>query len=157
MERAFNTSSVLFVHRLIIHEKAHFLWAHLFDEPLKQDWTLLGGWYRNANDPDGWSTTKQTEFVSAYAHAKNPNEDMAESIAYFIVNPDKLRSRSIAKYEFVRDRIMQGNIYISRIREDLTFEVYNLYPDYVYPRQDSPGGHRGDRRAGRGQECPNRD
>ena len=133
MERAFNTSSVLFVHRLIIHEKAHFLWAHLFDEPLKQDWTLLGGWYRNANDPDGWSTTKQTEFVSAYAHAKNPNEDMAESIAYFIVNPDKLRSRSIAKYEFVRDRIMQGNIYISRIREDLTFEVYNLYPDYVFP------------------------
>ena len=133
MERAFNTSSVLFVHRLIIHEKAHFLWAHLFDEPLKQDWTLLGGWYRNANDPDGWSTTKQTEFVSAYAHGKNPNEDMAESIAYFIVNPDKLRSRSIAKYEFVRDRIMQGNIYISRIREDLTFEVYNLYPDYVFP------------------------
>ena len=133
MEKAFNTSSVLFVHRLIIHEKAHFLWAHLFDEPLKQDWILLGGWYRNANDTDGWSTTNQTEFVSAYAHGKNPNEDMAESIAYFIVNPDKLRSRSIAKYEFVRDRIMQGNIYISRIREDLTFEVYNLYPDYVYP------------------------
>ncbi len=133
MEKAFNTSSILSVHRLIIHEKAHFLWAHLFDEPLKQDWILLGGWYRNANDPDGWSTTRQTEFVSAYAHGKNPNEDMAESIAYFVVNPDKLRSRSPGKYEFVRDRIMQGNIYISRIREDLTFEVYNLYPDYVYP------------------------
>ena len=133
MEKAFNTSSILSVHRLIIHEKAHFLWAHLFDEPLKQDWILLGGWYRDANDPDGWSTTKQTEFVSAYAHGKNPNEDMAESIAYFVVNPDKLRSRSPGKYEFVRDRIMQGNIYISTIREDLTFEVYNLYPDYVYP------------------------
>ena len=87
----------------------------------------------DANDQDGWSTSKQTEFVSAYAHAKNPNEDMAESIAYFIVNPDKLRSRSITKYEFVRDRIMQGNIYISEIRDDLTFEVYNLYPDYVFP------------------------
>ena len=61
MEKAFNTSSVLFVHRLIIHEKAHFLWAHLFDETLKQDWILLGGWYRDANDPDGWSTTKQPE------------------------------------------------------------------------------------------------
>ena len=28
---------------------------------------------------------------------------------------------------------MQGNFYISQIREDLTFEVYNLYPDYVFP------------------------
>ena len=28
---------------------------------------------------------------------------------------------------------MQGSIYISRIREDLTFEVLNLYPDYDYP------------------------
>ena len=133
MDKAFLSSSVLHTHRLIVHEKVHFLWEHLFDAQLKEDWIALGGWYPDANDPDGWSTTKQTEFVSAYAHGKNPNEDMAESIAYFIVNPDKLRSRSIAKYEFVRDRIMQGNIYISRIREDLTFEVYNLYPDYVYP------------------------
>ena len=133
MEHAFNTSSILSVHRLIIHEKAHFLWAYLFGDQLKEDWTELGGWYPDANDPDGWSTTKQTEFVSAYAHRKNPNEDMAESIAYFVINPDKLRSRSPGKYEFVRDRIMQGSFYISTIREDLTFEVYNLYPDYVYP------------------------
>ena len=133
MDKAFLSSSVLHTHRLIVHEKVHFLWEHLFAAQLKEDWIELGGWYPDANDPDGWSTTKQTEFVSAYAHRKNPNEDMAESIAYFIVNPDKLRSRSIAKYEFVRDRIMQGNIYISKIREDLTFEVYNLYPDYVFP------------------------
>ena len=62
--------------------------------------------------------------VSAYAHLKNPNEDMAESLSYFIVNPDALKSRSLAKYEFVRDRIMQiGNIYISQIQENLTFKV----------------------------------
>ena len=133
MEHAFNRSSILSVHRLIIHEKAHFLWAYLFGDQLKEDWIELGGWYPDANEPDGWSTTKQTEFVSAYAHGKNPNEDMAESIAYFVINPDKLRSRSPGKYEFVRDRIMQGSFYISKIREDLTFEVYNLYPDYVYP------------------------
>ena len=133
MEIAFNTSSILHVHRLIIHEKAHFLWKHLFDDQLKEDWIELGGWYEDSNDPDGWSTTTQTEFVSAYAHRKNPDEDMAESIAYFIVNPDKFRSRSIDKYGFVRDRIMQGKFYISKIREDLTFEVYNLYPDYVFP------------------------
>ena len=48
-------------------------------------------------------------------------------------DPDKLRSRSPAKYEFIQNRVMHGTRYISKIREDLTFEVYNLYPDYVYP------------------------
>ena len=133
MDTAFLSGSVQHMHRLIIHEKAHFLWAHLFDDRLKEDWIELGGWYRDPVSPSGWYTTRQTEFVSAYAHAKNPDEDMAESVAYFVVNPDKLRSRALAKYEFVRDRIMQGNIYISQIREDLTFEVYNLFPDYVFP------------------------
>ena len=133
MESAFKEQGIDYIHRLILHEKAHFLWEHLFDDQLKQDWIELGGWYENPDDEDGWSTTKQTEFVSAYAHKKNPNEDMAETISYYIVNPDKLRSRSPAKYEFIQDRVMHGTRYISRIREDLTFQVYNLYPDVVYP------------------------
>ena len=133
MDKAFLGGSIASVHRLIIHEKAHFLWSHLFDEQLKADWIELGGWYEDVRSPSGWFTTKQTEFVSAYGHLKNPDEDMAESIAFFVINPDKLKSRAIGKYEFVRDRIMQGNFYISQIREDLTFEVYNLYPDYVFP------------------------
>ena len=116
--------------RIILHEKAHFLWAYLFDQQLKADWIELGGWYY---EDDRWKTTNQTEFVSDYAHGVNPNEDMAESIAYYIVTPDKLRSRSPAKYEFIQNRIMHGTRYISTIREDLTFVVYNLYPDYVYP------------------------
>ncbi len=116
--------------RIILHEKAHFLWTYLFDEQLKADWIELGEWYYE----DGrWLTTNPTEFVSDYAHGENPNEDMAESIAYYIVTPDKLRSRSPAKYEFIQNRIMHGTRYISQIREDLTFVVYNLYPDYVYP------------------------
>ncbi|MDE0661006.1 MAG: FG-GAP-like repeat-containing protein [Gammaproteobacteria bacterium] len=133
MERAFRRQSEDYMHRLIIHEKAHFLWAHLFDDQLKADWIELGGWYEDPDAESGWSTSKTTEFVSAYAHAKNPNEDMAETISFFIINPDRLRARSAGKYEFVRDRIMQGDIYVAAIREDLTFEVYNLYPDYVYP------------------------
>ena len=133
MESAFKGQGLDYIHRLILHEKAHFFWEHLFDDQLKQDWIELGGWYVNPDDADGWSTTKQTEFVSDYAHGVNPNEDMAETISYYIVNPDKLRSRSPAKYEFIRDRVMHGTRYISRIREDLTFQVYNLYPDVVYP------------------------
>jgi len=133
MESAFKGKGLDSIHRLILHEKAHFSWEYLFDEQLKSDWIEIGGWFENPDDPDGWSTTKQVEFVSAYAHGVNPNEDMAESISFYIVNPDKLRSRSPAKYEFIQNRIMHGTRYISKIREDLTFEVYNLYPDYVYP------------------------
>ena len=130
MESAFKGGITKHTQRLILHEKAHFLWAHLFDEQLKRDWQKVGGWFLK----DGqWFTTKQTEFVSAYAHRENPNEDMAESISYYIVSPNKLRSRSPAKYEFIQNRVMHGTRYISKIREDLTFEVYNLYPDYVYP------------------------
>ncbi len=143
MESGFNSTTEEYIHRLILHEKAHFMWGAthnestdgngIFDATLKADWIELGGWYECTERESGWCTTKQTEFVSAYAHSKNPNEDMAESISFFVVNPDALRSRSLAKYEFIRDRIMQGNIYISQIRDDLTFEVYNLYPDYVFP------------------------
>lgn len=133
MESAFKARPEDYMHRLIIHEKAHFMWSHLFDDQLKDDWIELGGWYEDPDAESGWSTTKTAEFVSAYAHLKNPNEDMAETISFFIINPDRLRARSMAKYEFVRDRIMQGDIYVALIREDLTFEVYNLFPDYVYP------------------------
>ncbi len=147
MESAFKEAGPAFIYRLILHEKAHFLWEHLFDEQLKQDWIELGGWYRTSEgtnqdseagyavsgDADDWATTKQTEFVSAYAHQHNPNEDMAESISFYVVNPDKLRSRAPAKYEFIQNRVMHGTRYISQIRSDLTFEVYNLYPDIVYP------------------------
>jgi hypothetical protein len=117
--------------RLIIHEKTHFLWELLFGAPLRADWAALGGWQRDVRGE--WFTTKSTEFVSAYAHSANPNEDMAESVAAYILNPDVLRSRSPAKYAFVRDRVMQGDRYVAQIRDDLTFQVYNLAPDYHYP------------------------
>ena len=71
----------------------------------------------SSRDLEGWSTTKQTEFVSAYAHGHNPNEDMAESISYYIVNPDKLRSRSPAKYEFIqKPHHARGALYLADTR-----------------------------------------
>ncbi|HEY5801340.1 MAG TPA: hypothetical protein VIT92_14040, partial [Burkholderiaceae bacterium] len=102
-----------FTQHTILHEKTHFLWSGLFDDKLKRAWVELGGWYENRADPNGWSTTKTTEFVTPYAHLKNPNEDMAESVAAFILQPDLLRSRSPAKYAFIRDYIMQGSAYIA--------------------------------------------
>jgi hypothetical protein len=133
MESAFISQDITYMQRLVLHEKAHFLWEYTFDKTTQDDWATIGGWYKEPSTSSGWATTNTTEFVSAYAHLKNPNEDMAESIAFYITNPEALRSRSLRKFEFVRDRIMKGTRYISVIRPDLTFQVYNLYPDYNYP------------------------
>lgn len=132
MESAFGGNNQQFdTLRLILHEKSHFLWAFTFSDEIKNDWIKTGGWERDADNE--WYTTKTTEFVTAYAHAHNPDEDMAESIAFYLKNPEMLQSRSIDKFEFIRDRIMHGTRYVSKIPDHLTFEVLNLNPDYDYP------------------------
>jgi len=133
MSKAFNKTDIDYLRRLILHEKTHFLWAYTFDDSLKADWIKVGGWFLDPSSSSGWSTYNTTEFVSAYGHDHNPNEDMAESVSTYITNPDKLMSRSMRKYEFIRDRVMHGTRYIAQIRKDLTFTVYNLFPDYTYP------------------------
>ena len=136
MDSTFDGSSGYYnTKRLIIHEKTHMYWQYYFSDALKAKWCEIGGWYRNGNDADGWSTTKQTEFVSAYAHAHNPDEDMAESVATYVIDPALLMSRSPSKYEFIKQYIMGGSFYLTQIRDDLTFEVYNFNPDYTYPGQ----------------------
>ncbi len=169
MEKAFKGSNLEHMQRLVLHEKAHFLWHYVLTRELKLEWLAFSEWYRvdgqvndhledqpyssdsgqnththgsafnpdneniNVDASDGWSARRTTNFVSGYAQLKNPNEDLAESISYFLNNPDKLRSRAPGKYEFIRDRLMAGVVYLQEIREDLTFEVLNLHPDYIYP------------------------
>jgi hypothetical protein len=119
--------------RLILHEKAHFLWAYSFDQNIKDEWIEIGGWFEDPTAGSGWSTNQTTGFVSPYSHAINPNEDMAESIAYYLTNPDALLAVSVQKFEFIRDRIMHGTRYVAMIPDELTFTVYNLFPDYTFP------------------------
>jgi hypothetical protein len=140
MEMSFKNVDQSSISRLILHEKAHYLYQFLLSKNFKKTWAELGGWQfsQNPSDPDydalgGWQTTKTAEFVSAYSHDVNPNEDFAESVAYFVNDPDKLKARSITKYEFIRDNVMLSNSYVSVIRPDLTFAVLNLFPNYKYP------------------------
>lgn len=133
IDKAFLSSEVEDTFRLVLHEKTHFLWGNLFSDELKAEWIKIGGWYQTSKTESKWTTSKETEFVTAYSHDINPDEDMAESVAYYILMPDRLESRAPEKYAFIRDYIMNGEIYMAKIREDLTFEVYNLYPDYAYP------------------------
>ena len=133
MDTAFIAGGRDYVHRLILHEKSHFLWRNIFSQNLRDDWIDLGKWFPNSEASSGWSTTDTTGFVSPYAHAKNPNEDMAESLSHYVLNPKKLLSVSPLKFNFIEQRIMNGYRYVSSIRKDLTFEVYNLFPDYDFP------------------------
>lgn len=119
--------------RLILHEKTHFLWHDLFSDSTKQEWIRIGGWHEDSTTESGWSTDKMTEFVSAYSHDVNPDEDMAESVASYVLNPAKLQANAPEKYDFIKNCIMHGETYKAQIRDDLTFDVYNLYPDYAYP------------------------
>ena len=134
MSRTFESDSTYFDrYRLLIHEKSHMVWAHVFSKAIRDEWARIGGWYQDANDPNIWYTTKTTEFVTQYAHDNNPDEDMAESMAYYILDPAALIARAPEKYEFLEKYVFNSNKYINEIRSDLTFEVYNLWPDYDYP------------------------
>ncbi len=107
VESMFRRDYISDTRRVIAHEKAHFLWTHLFPQQLKNDWQELGGWYKNPKSEEGWSTDKDRKgFVSDYAHEKNPNEDMAESLAFYLVDPDRLRDCCMQKYNFIHNRIM---------------------------------------------------
>eukprot|EP00397_Hematodinium_sp_SG-2012_P003519 GEMP01003527.1.p1 GENE.GEMP01003527.1~~GEMP01003527.1.p1 ORF type:complete len:901 (+),score=151.82 GEMP01003527.1:76-2778(+) len=123
-----------YVFRLILHEKGHFVYDEptFINESLKVKWRALGGWYK---DPSGkWTTKDELSFVSAYAHLKNPNEDFAESLATYIRQPNLLRERAMGKYDFLLKHIARGVQYEHRYSDDLTFMVFNLWPD-----ADPPG------------------
>ena len=111
-----DTASTSEIRKILAHEKSHFLWTHLLPIQLRADWIALGGWYEDKGKEHGWSTDKdRAEFVTDYAFEKNPNEDMADSLAYYLVYPDRLRACNMGKYNFIHERIMQsyGSRYLS--------------------------------------------
>lgn len=130
MEKAFKSYSE--VPELILHELGHFIDFNMTTPAIRQKWVEVGGWFVDKNDPDGWSTRKQTEFVSAYAHKKNPSEDFASSIATYVLNPKLLMSRAPEKYTFMLENIMNGAYYVTKASHE--FRVLNLgNADFMYP------------------------
>lgn len=133
MTSAFNSQTKDYIHRLVIHEKTHFIWENILSDHLKNKWIEVGGWYKTSRNSSGWASRFTTTFVSPYAHLKNPNEDFAESISYYVVNPKKIQTDAKDKFNYIKNYIMNGTRYIAQIEEDLQFEVLNLFPNYDYP------------------------
>jgi hypothetical protein len=54
-------SDVQHMHRLIMHEKCHFMWANLFSASIRADWAAVGGWSEDAAATSGWTTSQTTQ------------------------------------------------------------------------------------------------
>jgi hypothetical protein len=109
------------------------LWDREIPTALKQEWIKLGGWSNTSTG--GWQTDNPTEAwskveVGVYT---GPKADFAASVATYVSNGEELRARSPKRYEFLRLYVMHGSRYIRKLREDLSFPVLNLWPDYTGP------------------------
>jgi len=116
---------------LLIHEKTHFLYDRVLSEAEKYAWSDLGGWVEKSRDV--WVPWLTTEFVSSYAARVNPDEDIAETMAEYVLHPALVRGRSIAKYRWLRDNIMYGIEYWNQFWPMASFSVANSEPYYHYP------------------------
>ena len=74
VDTAFTSISADYLHRLIIHEKAHFIYGVLLSDALEA-WQRLEAGMKTGGSQDG--PPLKPPSLSAYAHGKNPNEDFA--------------------------------------------------------------------------------
>ena len=153
---AFKSESADYIRRLIAHEITHFLWHKVLSDQTKKEWMGLSGWSTSpspgivdsstlspppADHPKAidrrprqqlWYRKTTTNFVSGYAAFKNPDEDFAETMAFYIHQPDWVRSIAPEKYNFIKD-VVNGYEYIILVDKQFTFEVFNLEPDVTFP------------------------
>ncbi|CRG98573.1 sporozoite invasion-associated protein 1, putative [Plasmodium relictum] len=128
MESAFvNYSNIS---HLVLHEIGHFIYENNLPIEFKNEWMELGKWYKEPLSPSSWASRLEVEFVSAYAHDKNPGEDFAESIASFVLNPRLLSSRSPKKYKWLKEKVFRGSFYTTSGSH--LFEVLNLGNEIFY-------------------------
>ncbi|MBS1959804.1 MAG: hypothetical protein JST80_10055 [Bdellovibrionales bacterium] len=90
----------------IVHEMSH-AFDFLQDEISSDvEWTGLSTW-----GTDGLGTSKN--FVTWYAPT-SPSEDFAESMAYFILDPDTLLDKAPTKFEYISKNFFGGKKYDAR-------------------------------------------
>lgn len=154
MDSAFISGDAQYIQRLIAHEMAHFLWHNVLDDDTQAEFSALSGWSQTASGaaldaasasavdhpkatgpglaPGAWYRTTTTNFTSDYAAAINPDEDFAESLSYYVYQPDHMRTIAPAKYAFVNE-VVDGYEYVTLVDEQFTFQVFNLEPDLTFP------------------------
>lgn len=153
-DKTFRNQSDITIQQVIAHELSHFLWKKIFSQETRDEFAALSGWsledalgavpansstvpdhpemlYNSPYQP-GWFRKTSTNFVSAYAAYKNPEEDFAETVAYYVYQPDWVRTIAPEKYNFLK-RVTKGYEYVILVKEQYTFQVFNLEPDITFP------------------------
>ncbi len=82
----------------------------------------LSGWKNNVSyktdergrkvQVDNWTHTKDKQFVTSYA-ASEPAEDLADSAAYYVLEPQKLKSIDPEKYDYIKTNLFGGKEYLN--------------------------------------------
>lgn len=143
-----------YIESLIAHEMTHFLWHKVLSQQTQQEFMALSGWTKTPgpkailsseiaapdhpkstftkSSADIWYRTTNTNFVSDYSAAHNPDEDFAETIAYYIYQPGHVRTIAPDKYKFVKE-VVDGYEYVVLVDKKYTFQVFNLEPDLTFP------------------------
>eukprot|EP00960_Hanusia_phi_P074820 768320-Hanusia_phi.AAC.18 len=128
MDYSFNNDGYTSRH-LFIHEKTHFFWGRMWDDQMKKDWEAAGSWKEKGND--FWMTDQTIPFASDYGASNNPDEDIAECMAAYVLHPMLLQARAPVKEEFIRKHIMRDTRYLER--PIFTFDIDNREPYRRYP------------------------
>lgn len=110
----FVKTPAFYIERLVAHELTHFFWAIVLSKETRKEFMAISGWTKEpgkktklasetlAKDhpksvfskrpEELWYRKTSTDFVSDYAAAHNPAEDFAETMSFYIYQPDKLRT-----------------------------------------------------------------
>lgn len=130
MDIAFESANLDYIARLIAHEMTHFLWHKVLTVDTKKRFAAFSDWQEVG--ADRWTHRTTANFVSDYAAAYNPDEDFAETISFYIYEPDLVRTLAPDKYAFVKD-VVDGYEYVLLVDRQFTFQVFNLEPDTTFP------------------------
>jgi|GEM_PF-5883472 len=89
---------------VFIHEMGHCF--HMQNTQIMDQWQDAFWGPRNAYT--GQASLKDFEKpVSEYGHT-NAHEDFSEAIMYYILEPSKLKGQTPSRYQFIKDKVMQG-------------------------------------------------
>lgn len=93
----------------IFHELSHNISYKLKDLDENPEWLALSGWVKKG---DEWEAAPGQCFISNYAKA-NAWEDFAETLSAYRYNGNTLKKTCPAKYQFMKDKVMNGLEYLS--------------------------------------------
>ncbi|MEK7691306.1 MAG: hypothetical protein AAB425_09820, partial [Bdellovibrionota bacterium] len=130
--KAFFDVSAQEFHLLLVTELARAWSRYTLEQNKMIEWQKLSAWHKDASGR--WIPGVTSNLVSNGSGA-DPENDFAESVAAYVVDPNLLLSRAKDKYDFIFS-IMDGYQYRVTARDEHKFQVVSATPDLSAPIAD---------------------